>query len=809
MSRRWNRFFYHPCLPMGKNGTRITGSKEHIELSRAIASEGMVLLKNEDQTLPLKKGARIALFGKGSADYVKGGGGSGDVSCEYVRSLIDGLRVKQEEGKVTIFEKVSAFYEENVRRQYEDGAKPGLTVEPELPAELLSEARENSDTAIIVISRFSGEGWDRKTVLSDRYKLDPEEEAQVRLSASIFENGDFCLTEAEKKMAAAVMGAYGKVIVALNVGGVMETGWIRDDDRIRAALYMGQGGMEGGLAAADILVGDVNPSGRLTDTYPRTLEDFPSSEGFHESPDYAEYTEDIYVGYRYFETVPGVAEKVCYPFGYGLSYSDFMIRTLYCNYSKDEIVLSVRVMNLSQVPGKEVVQVYAKAPQGKLGKPALSLVSFAKTGLIGQGGETQLDMSFPVRLLASYDDEGKVQKSAWVLEKGDYEFYVGENVRSLEKVSFVWHVEEDTVLEQLSEKLKPHKLTKRMRPDGSYAAVAVDENPVRKVELTPDHDPYGETPMPLERQWDRVQAPDYWNPSKGGSVRLFETVDEDSLDDFMEQLSLDEMIHLLGGQPNRGPANDCGVGNIPRLGVPSVMTADGPQGLRFLPEVGIRTTAWPAASLLACTWDRTLTEKMGEAVAEEVIENNMGVWLAPAINIHRSPLCGRNFEYYSEDPVLTGVMAGGMVHGVQKKGVAVSLKHFSANNKETNRKYCDSRVSERALREIYLKAFELIVKMEQPWMLMSSYNLVNGVRCAESKELLTDILRDEWGYQGVVTTDWWAASEHYLEIRAGNDVKMPTGYPDRVKEAYEKGLISEEEIRTSARRVLQFILRLG
>lgn len=807
MEKRWRRYLYQPVLPLGKDGKLATGSAEHTGLSRAAASESMVLLKNERKILPLQKGTKVALFGKGTADYVKGGGGSGDVICAYTRSLCDGLRIKQKEGKAELFEELAQFYEENIRAQYADGASPGMTAEPEVPSELFEKARAYTDTAIITISRFSGEGWDRKTVVNGSYRLDRNEQKMFDLSSKLFEDGDFSLTKAERNMVQAVTDAFAKVIVVLNIGGMCETAWIRDNDRIQAALFAGQGGMEGGLAAADILTGDVNPSGHLTDTYAEALEDYPSTAGFHESTDYVDYTEDIYVGYRYFETIPGARQKVVYPFGYGLSYSDFLIRPTFAQKAGGQIVLNAQVTNLSEMPGKQVVQVYAKLPQAKLGKPRLTLVSFAKTGLLGMGCAQTLDLSFPLSRLASYDDTGRVKKSAWILEEGSYELYIGDSAENLDRVPFDWHVSETIVIEQLSEKAAPRKLRKRMLSDGSFEDLPTGEYPVRKLGLEPQKDVLNDFSTPYVPA--RGGHPFESLSESDGRIRLEDVADGAyTLDQFTDQLTDDELIALLGGQPNTGVANTFGFGNNEAYGIPDVMTADGPAGLRVWEQTGVTTTAWPVASLLACSWDCDLLFRVGQAGGREVRENNIGIWLTPAVNIHRSPLCGRNFEYYSEDPLVAGLLAGAMVRGIQSEGVGASVKHFCANNKETNRRESDSRVSERALREIYLKAFELIVKREKPLTIMSSYNLLNGTHTSENKDLLTGILRDEWGFDGAVTTDWWTTGEHYLEAKAGNDIKMASGHPERVKEAYEKGLISREEILTCAGRVLKMILKL-
>ena len=282
-----------------------------------------------------------------------------------------------------------------------------------------------------------------------------------------------------------------------------------------------------------------------------------------------------------------------------------------------------------------------------------------------------------------------------------------------------------------------------------------------------------------------------------------------TLDEFMNLLSDRDMVRLLGGQPNRGVANTFGFGNLPIYGVPNVMTADGPAGLRIQPECGVTTTAFPCATLLACTWNTEIVREVGAAGAREVHENGIGVWLTPAINIHRTPLCGRNFEYYSEDPLVAGEMAAAMVEGIQSEGVGASLKHFACNNKETNRKDSDSRVSERALREIYLKGFEICVRKAQPLTVMSSYNLINGLWASQNRELLTDILRGEWGFEGMVTTDWYTHAPQYTEIAAGNDVKMGCGAPEHTLRMMQEGKLSREDVKTSTRRLLKMILKLA
>lgn len=783
--KKWARALYQPCLPLGRNGQRVTGCEEHILLSRKAAAEGMVLLKNEKSILPFEKGTRLALFGKGSVDYVKGGGGSGDVTTAYVRSLQDGLEIKEEEGKVQVLASLGKFYRENVSAQYAGGIQPGMTAEPEIPCDLLEKAKAWADVAVISICRFSGEGWDRKGIPGD---------------------GDFYLTREEQNMVDTVTANFEKVVVVLNVGGMVDTSWFCDSEKIQGVLLAWQGGMEGGLAAADLLCGDVNPSGKLTDTFARTFDDYPSSAGFNESEDYVDYTEDIYVGYRYFETIPGAAEKVNYPFGYGLSYTEFAIEPLRAGEEDGTICVDVRVTNMGSRAGKEVVQLYYRAPQGVLGKPLEVLGAFAKTELLGAGQSQVLRLKMPVNAMASYDDLGKIQASAYVLEAGNYSFRIGNSVRNTVKLDYEYQAAQTVVTEQLERKCAPAALKLRLLADGSYEELPQGGDGYEKKRLVPqDIDT-------LEGVEPDVQGISYQEKKEWRNADriTLEGVAEGKADlrRLLAQLSDRELAGLLGGQVNTGTANTYGMGNLPAYGIPNIMTADGPAGLRIREECGVYTTAWPCATLLACTWNPEIVFEAGAAGAAEVKENNIGVWLTPAMNIHRSPLCGRNFEYYSEDPLVSGKMGAAMIRGIQSQHIGASMKHFCCNNKETNRKDSDSRVSERALREIYLKGFEIAVKEAQPWTVMTSYNLMNGYPTSCNPELLNGILREEWGFEGMVTTDWWNHAEHYLEVKAGGDIKMGCGYPDRILEAKEKGFVSREEMEKCAERILGMILKV-
>lgn len=808
MNRKWARVNYQPGVGLGENGARVTADKEHITLSKDAAKEGMVLLKNEQHVLPLQTGAKVALFGKATFDYVKGGGGSGDVTVAYTRNLYEGIKALK--GKISVYEELADFYRENVKEQYKAGRVPGMTIEPQVPQELLQKAKAYTDTAVISICRFSGEGWDRKSIVETENKnIWASEEEMARRSAEIFEDGDFYLTHAEQEMVNTVKQNFARVIVVMNVGGMVDTSWFHDDAQIQSVLMAWQGGMEGGLATAELLAGEGNPSGKLSDTFARELNDYPSTYNFHESEKYVEYTDDIYVGYRYFETIPGAKEKVNYPFGFGLSYTQFTLGESQISIEGDQIRCMVSVTNTGAMAGKEVVQAYYSAPQGRLGKAARVLCAFAKTRLL-QPGETQLmTLCWKIADMTSYDDCGKVCKSAYVLEQGEYRFYIGTSVRDAVENATVYTAAKDIVTQQLTSRLAPTSLTKRMLADGTYEElettepIDTDANELEKM-----------TTEEMEAFAPKTEGRARWRlwgdktPDKQHHFLIEAAEGKITLEEFMAQLSDEQLAELLGGQPNTGVANTFGFGNLPDYGVPNIMTADGPAGLRISPECGVCTTAWPCSTLIACTWNPEVAQQVGAAGGAEVKENNIAVWLTPAVNIHRSPLCGRNFEYYSEDPYLTGKMASAMVKGIQSNHVGATVKHFALNNKETNRKNSDSRASERAIREIYLKAFEIIVKEANPWAIMSSYNIVNGRRTSENHELLTDVLRGEWGFEGAVTTDWWTNGEHYKEVAAGNDIKMATGFPERLMEALHKGIITRAELETCAKRVLNLILKV-
>ncbi len=814
--QKWARLNYLPAIPL-YGDKRATASREHIEVSRKAAREGIVLLKN-DGTLPLKADQKLVLFGKASVDYVKGGGGSGDVYCPYTHNLFDALTDRG----VSVFEPLISFYKDEMNKQYKMERVPGMTEEVAPPQELVKDAAAFSDTAAVVISRFSGEGWDRSSIETNwEFNPWPKTRSMPSISAEIFPEGDYYLTAKEKEMIDTAKDNFKTVIVLLNVGGIIDCSFVADDERLNAALYMGQGGMEGADAAADILFGDVNPSGRLADTFAGRLEDYPSTENYHESFDYVEYTDDVYVGYRYFETVSGAKDKVIYPFGFGLSYTDFNIEVLEAKEQgsingdsnaveltddNSGFVFKVKVTNTGKCKGKEVVQLYYAAPDGSLGKPARALGDFVKTKELEPGESQELKLAVSKYQMSSYDDLGKVSEASYILEKGTYEFFVGKNVRDAEKTDFTWDNDQDITVLKLSHKLAPVDLKKRMTSNGSYEDLPQGEHKDINACIFEKMEPGTEEALtPYEKAKEMHYVTDVL---KKGAISFFDVADgKVSLKDFMAQLSDDDLMHLVGGQPNTGVGNVFGLGNLPEYQIPNAVTADGPAGVRIMPETGVLTTAFPCATLIACTWNREIAEEIGCAGGEELKENNLCVWLTPAVCIHRNPMCGRNFEYYSEDPYLTGRMAAAMVRGIQKNNVGASVKHFACNNKETNRKHSDSRVSERALREIYLKAFEIIVHESQPYTIMSSYNAINGERASESKDLLTGILRDEWGYEGMVTSDWWTRGEHYKEVLAGNDLKMACGFPERLRKAMDMGALKRADLEICAERILKTILK--
>ena len=736
---RFGRYIYQPVSYMGRGGKRITGCKEHVALSKTIATEGTVLLKN-DGILPLSKGIRIVPFGRGYGDFILGGGGSGVVYCEKSVPLADSLLAMQEKGEIEVFSPLIDHYRAEAKKEY-DALRDLPPKEKNLvlrgspakyikvPAALYEKAKKFGGVALYCLSRFSGESADR-----------PAGE------------GGFALLKEEIEEIDRLIRDFDKVVVILNICGMTEVAPLAENPGVSAILYPAFGGMMAGESLTDLLFGISYPSGRLQDTFARKLEDYPSTESFLESPDYVNYTEDIFVGYRYFETF--CPEKVIYPFGYGLGYTDFALSVTGTEQKGTKITLTVSAENTGIFPGKEVVQVYLSAPQGKLGKAAKVLCAFEKTKELMPEEEQTLSLSFDLRDFASFDDLGKIEKSAFILEKGEYTVFVGKNVRDCEKALSV-KLKENEIVKKCHSYMVPTELKERLLANGK-----MEKLPQAKKEARP---------LKMIRLAEKA-------PEK--PLSLVQALDEDRLDAFLDQLSPREIGTMLYGHTANNASMTGFIGLYPdrwdAKAIPQIPTADGPAGLRIPEGRDIFSTYFPCAMTVAQSWNPALCRKIGAAGAKEVKENNIGIWLTPALNIHRSPLCGRNFEYYSEDPFVSGIFAAAAVKGIQSQKIAACIKHFCCNDKETNRKQCDSRVSERAIREIYLRGFEIVVKKAHPWTLMTSYNKVNGARSSANWDAINGILRGEWGYDGVVMTDWNVHSTLQEEISAGSDVKMPS-----------------------------------
>ena len=761
-TEKWLRARFLPTLPLGDNRSAVTACERHIQLARRAACEGSVLLKNKNGFLPLPKGKKVAVFGNAQIDYVKGGSGSGMVHTVYVRNIYDGLKMKA--GKVDVFDSLSLFYMDYVVNAYKNGGENGRLKEPKVPAELMRAASEFTDTAIITICRFSGEGFDRYNDDKNKY---------------------FDREDGEKEMIADVLANFKHVVVLLNVGSAINTAWFANEDKVESAILLWQGGIEGGLAAADMLVGDDAPGGKLPDTLAAHFEDYPSSEGFHESEDYVKYTEDIFVGYRYFETIPGKQECVVYPFGHGLTYTEFKISDIFVYGNGKRIFVNADVTNIGKRAGKEVVQVYYSAPKGRISKEKIALAAFAKTPLIQPGKTVTVNMMFNVSDMASFDDMGDVEKSAYVLEKGEYKIFVGTSVRDNVCADYKYVLDEDVIVEKLNSYCAPKKLEKRLMADGTFRSVPVCAEEKQKAFPVKYHNEY--------KPKDKV-------------IELYD-VDEGraTLDEFISQMSDEDLMLVLCGKPETGVSAGT-IGGVFKYRIMPIATADGPSGLRLHWQRGVRPTAFPVPTARAASFNTALEEEIGKAIALECKENNIQVWLGPGMNIHRNPLCGRNFEYYSEDPIVAGKMSAAAVRGAESERVAATPKHFAANNKETNRLESDSIVSERALREIYLKGFEICVKEAYPKTIMSSYNRINGVHGSENAELLTGILREEWGFEGMVSSDWENTAEHYREVIGGTDVRMPGNQEGLLKAPYEAGLITRDQMAQCVKRALEMIL---
>ncbi|NLJ17708.1 glycoside hydrolase family 3 C-terminal domain-containing protein, partial [Globicatella sulfidifaciens] len=684
-------------------------------LLRQAAAESIVLLENEG-VLPLKANNKLAVFGRSQIDYFYVGYGSGgEVNPPYLVNVIQGLEEKDLVLNQVLIEKYQTFSANNIVEDGIWGQWPRFLEEMTLSNEEVKSASEDSEIALIVIGRAAGE--DRENVL---------------------EEGSYYLTQKEKQMIDQVTHYFEKVVLVINSGNVIDLSWT-ENYAFSAILFAWQGGMESGNAIADVLMGDVNPSAKLPDTIARHYEDYPSAKQFgHE--EYVEYVEDIYVGYRYFETFH--PEKVIYPFGYGLSYTQFAMDSELLVNDKS-VTINVSVTNIGEMPGKEVVQVYHEPPQGKLGKPKRNLIEFQKTELL-QPGETE-NLNFEIKLqdLASYDDSGVTgHPFSYVLEAGEYQFYVGGSLINLELVGN-YHLEKLLVIQKLKQ-------------------IAAPVENFNRLVATLEEGRLVETYQPVTLQKESVKERVLQHLESLSEVSSEETFLDTgkTVSELIHSFSKEELDALTRGEgpmnSSFGPKGNAGMfgGTIESLrqkGIPPVITTDGPAGIRL----NYYASLLPCGTAFASTWNLELLEVIGIEFGKELLDLGSDMILAPGMNIHRNPLGGRNFEYFSEDPYLTGKMAASYVIGVQSNQVAACPKHFACNNQETNRNYNDSRVSERALREIYLKGFEICVKESNPYSIMSSYNKINGVWAHYHFDLATEILRNEWKYQGCILTDWW------------------------------------------------------
>ena len=781
------RFLYQPVLPLGKDGKRVTGSNAHWNLACTAAAEGTVLLKN-DGTLPLARGTRVSLFGLGAGEFLFGGGGSGVVFTDRKITLADGLEKAHTAGKLNYFPETAEFYVREVQNRIEEAHKMYPVYRdyiawrrktqmpmPVMPEELYQKAVAFGGTAIFCVSRYTAEGdadGDRKGG-----------------------KGDFCLWDEEQTLLDRLCADFEKVVVVLCTGGPVSTAEY-GHEKVGAVLYPLFGGGMAGEALVQLLLGEKYPSGHLQHTIAYRLEDYPSTAGFHESQNYVNYIEDIFVGYRYFETF--APEKVAYPFGFGLSYTTFSLECGSAVLEKNTVKLSVTVENTGNYPGREVVQVYLTAPQGKLGKAKKVLCAFGKTRELKPGEKAELKLSFDIRKFGSFDDLGKIEKSAFLLEKGIYSVHMGANVRDTEQV-LSFRLEENVICKKCLPFMAPRALPERLTADGTMEKLPAAE----KVR----HLPYG---IPVEAE-------------PGKPFSLAAALANDKLEEFLASLSDEDLGEFLYGHPMMNASNTNGIGLSPRderidvMRVPLIPTADGPMGLRIREGRGVVPTYFPCENTISQSWDLSLVRRVGKTIAREAKENNVGIWLAPGLNIHRNPMGGRNFEYYSEDPLASGLFAAACVTGVQSEKIAATVKHFCCNNRENDRRIADSRVSQRALREIYLRGFEIVVKKAKPWALMTSYNPVNGEQASSNWEAINGILRWEWKYDGVVMTDWRVLSNLEDEVHAGSDVKMPTETTPFYKNApafcnpgqmLRASMLDRKAAVSAVRRILKLMGRL-
>lgn len=807
---------------------------EHRQVAREAAAEGIVLLKNKDQILPLKSGSAVAIYGSGAGRTIKGGTGSGDVNEREKVSIFQGMKnagyeVTNEEWIQSydkIYEKARQDWKNDIVTRsggnggdvmnFFDVYSTTPFIMPTGDPVKKPEEGENTDIAIYVLSRVAGEGADRNAAA-----------------------GDYYLKEDEHQMLADLCAYYKDVIVVVNAGGQVDLSFMDEFENVKALLVIVQPGMEGGNAFADVISGKVNPSGKLVDSWAYKYEDYPSAATFsHNNGNVKKefYEEGIYVGYRYFDTF-GI--PVRYGFGYGLSYTTFSMSGYTVEKTENNgVKISVCVKNTGDVSGKEVVQAYVSLPGGRLEKEAHRLIAYAKTELLQPGQEQPIILEVPAERLTSYDEKN----ATWILEKGFYGICVGNSLESTELIGGV-QLDENATLEKVKNLFaKKDELKELAQQDGKTS----EREAAQKTLAAEKHLPVLE-----------MKAADF-ETKEIVYKKNSELADAKAME-FVDTLSVEELIDLAAGDPGKAQGGNLGAAGISvpgsagethrcavDKGLASIVLADGPAGLRLMKyyhvddgkiipmpfefslEGGLfydgptdlpgeryyqYCTAIPVGTMLAQTWNTDLIHKVGAMIGKEMEYFDVTLWLAPGMNIHRNPLCGRNFEYYSEDPYVAGTIAAAMTDGVQSNyGCGTTIKHFACNNQEDNRMGSDSILSERAIRELYLKGFEIAVKESQPLSIMTSYNLINGVHAANNHDLCTDVARNEWGFQGAIMTDWTTTEVDDSCtasgcMRAGNDLVMPGcfGDHDNMKKELEEGTLQMEDLKACIARLVSVI----
>lgn len=754
---------------------------KYLETSARAVSGGIVMLKN-DGALPLKQGGTAAVFGRIQLHYYKSGTGSGGmVNVSKVIGITDGLL---DAGYKLDEQLLNAYREWDEQNPFDYGegwgGEPWSQKEMPLTDELVGGAASRADAAIVIIGRTAGEEMDNK-----------------------LEKGAFLLSDLEEDMLRRVTSAFDKTVVLLNTGGLIDMSFM-DRYPVSAVMYVWQGGMVGGAGTAAVLTGEVSPSGKLPDTIAYEISDYPSDK-FFGSGDMDCYGEDIYVGYRYFETF--AKDRVRFPFGFGMSYTSFDITASDFKLDGDKVTGSVNVKNTGSTPGREVVQIYCSAPQGKLGKPARVLCGFDKTRTLQPGESQTLSFEIPLESVASYDDSGVTgHKSAWILEQGGYVFYAGADVRSASEAYSLTLPE--TVVRQCKSALGPLTAFKRMV--NSNGKPEFEDVPLTGEAFPHDH---AKLPAEIPQTGDR-------------GIRLADVVNgKNTLEEFTAQLTDYDLSCIICGEGMGSPKVTAGTAaafggvsdTLTALGIPCACCDDGPSGMRL--DCGTKAFSLPNGTLLASTFDRPLMTELFTFMGLEMHTNQVDCLLGPGMNIHRHPLNGRNFEYFSEDPYLTGEMASAELAGLHSTGAEGTIKHFCGNNRETRRHFLDSVISERALREIYLRGFENAVKKGGAKSVMTTYGQVNGVWTAGNYGLVTGILRDDWGFDGFTMTDWWAninrrgkapdKSDFAAMAMAQNDVYMVTAdgavCNDNTLDSLNSGELTRGELQRNAMNILRFL----